>query len=434
MKKKQDAQFSPDSDPEYSTKRATRACSAWFSILIAFAAISLSAFEVVGNLDDLELPESEIPLWVADMEILSSGRMALLTPDGVIEVNEDFVQVDSYRFRDGPLVGEEFVRIDGELYILGMISKNSLFGYRNDIQLLRYGEERPHKVWRCSSCDAPSIGYFFNYQNPTMVYAVTALGRQELRIVQLGTYEEWSIPATDYHLMVEIIGSEDQSLGLQDFLVIMWRNRRMQPTFDPATILRLSNVDLSQPRTHIKHYEEFEFEDFALSESSTHQSEPIPIWDTVVVDAGRSKAHLGVHNQLSHEPGEYPGIDPTEKSHLWWEIDTQESHVFVERVVRPDELNCTSATGQLVESYLAVVVEPISCVGNQCGTKVYELRPGGLWREVYRMEIPSHSQVLNGIDYVLFAFSDRVVRLEKGVDYCRATASDFHQSSNWQES
>lgn len=208
--------------------------------------ISISVFstEVAWNLDDSNL----------DVERLENGRIAVLTTQGILEFGNGSRTEEFYPFKAQYKAGVQFVRINSELYVLGMKEEDSLWGFNNDIHLLKYGESTPTKVWRCSSCGAPQIIDFYDGDSPLLVFASTAIGNQELRVVQLGSNEEWRVNAAGYNLHLQPMDVNHSNTEFQDICIHMTRDRRHYPGSHEPSSVRLSDIDFTRKRSHIKDF------------------------------------------------------------------------------------------------------------------------------------------------------------------------------------
>lgn len=206
--------------------------------------ISVFSTEVAWNLDDSNL----------DVERLENGRIAVLTTQGILEFGNGSRSEEFYPFKAQYKAGVQFVRIDSELYVLGMKDEDSLWGFNNDIHLLKYGDPTPSKVWRCSSCGAPQVIDFYDGDSPLLVFASTAIGNQELRVVQLGSNKEWRVNAAGYNLHLQPMDVNHSNTEFQDICIHMTRDRRHYPGSHEPSSVRLSDIDFTRKRSHIKDF------------------------------------------------------------------------------------------------------------------------------------------------------------------------------------
>ena len=389
------------------------------------------SLEVITQVDDVDLSDFEdwdVDKWSSRFEAIDEDRFALLTPEGVLEFSNDFRFLRSYRFETTYEVDVQFVRIDSDLHILGMLWKDGFWGFKNDIHLLRYGESKPEKVWKCSFCDRPRVVHFYDYSNPLLVYAVRWRGNQELRVVQLGTDQSWRVDASGYHLGLESLGIPDPNFGLQDLLITVQRDQRRRLEFVPPTQLRLSEIDLTSKRTHIKDFENSPTETSISSNTAGRQTSPSEYGDIAKIE-GMDLDHvlIGIHErELSDTPIEE--VEQYADSHLWWKIDASSEGMYVQSVARPYALSCRSSDGEPIEAYVVVLRELFNHPDRSPGTRVYELRPGGYWREIFRTSQRSFGGIVVRPDHILVGFEDAIVRFDMGKDYCLSTVDQFQES------
>ena len=206
--------------------------------------ISVFTTDVAWKLDDSNL----------DVERLQNGHIAVLTTQGILELGTGSHSEEFHPFKSQYKAGVQFVRIDSELYVLGMKDEDSLWGFNNDIHLLKYGESTPTKVWRCSSCSTPQVIDFYGGDNPLLVFASTAIGNQELRVVQLGTNKDWRVNAAGYNLHLQPMDVKHSNTEFQDICIHMTRDRRHYPGSHEPTSVRLSEIDFTRKRSHIKDF------------------------------------------------------------------------------------------------------------------------------------------------------------------------------------
>lgn len=395
------------------------------------AAGMLHPLEVVTQVDDQSFSDYEHwgdDTWLSKLEALDENRVALLTPEGVLEFSNDFDLLRSYRFESKYNADVQFARIDSELYIVGMLAEDSFWRYKNDIHLLRYGESKPQKVWKCTHCRSPVVVYFYDYTNPLLVYASTGRGNQELRVLQLGTNKSWRMDSAGYHLHLERLGIPDAKFGLQNVLITLWQDTRRRQSFPPPTTLLLSEIDLSSRRAHLKDFENDESTEDHVPTEGPHQSAPAEHGDYVLFDSiDTDHVLVGIHDKevsdvRLHEHGNY--LD----SHIWWKIDATSEGMYVGSVARPHLLNCRLPNGELLETYVVLLDETFKHPDRAPGSRVYELRPGGHWREIYRSSQRSFGGIVGRENHLLVGFENSVVRLVKGEDYCLESLEQFRES------
>lgn len=241
-----------------STKSSTIRC--------VLTVLSLSAALVCGSLfadNRIEFPQISVfsadIAWKLDssnlsVERLDNGRIAILTTQGILELGSGSQTEEFYPFKARYQAGAQFVRINAELYVLGMKNEDNFWGFNNDIHLLKYGESTPTKVWKCSSCTAPQVVDFYGGDNPLLVFASTAIGNQELRVSQLGTNKHWRINAAGYNLQLQPINVKHSNTQFEDVWIHMSRDRRHYPGSQEPSSVRLSEIDFSHKRSHIKDF------------------------------------------------------------------------------------------------------------------------------------------------------------------------------------
>lgn len=404
-------------------------------VLVAFVLVVGSgtshSLEVITQVDDVTMGDYEVwgtNGWVSKLQELDESRVALLTSEGVFEFSNEFVLLDSYQFQHKYSADVQFVRIDSELYVVGMLSEDSFWRHKNDIHLLRYGESKPERVWKCAHCTPPRIVYFYDYVNPLLVYASTSRGDQELRVVQLGTNRSWDVNASGYYLSLEALGIPNSDYGLQDVLITLWQDTRRNESFPPPTTLLLSEVDFSLKRVHLRNFKSDEDSNNDTPQDGMHQTAPAEHHDYVVFDSrGTGHVLVGIHdkevpNAATYEEGNH------EESHIWWKIDATSEGMHVGSVARPHVLNCKSPNGELVETYVVLLDETYQHPDRPPGSRIYELRPGGFWREMYRSSQRSFGGIVARSNHLLVGFENSVVRFEKGEDYCLETLEQFRDS------
>lgn len=206
--------------------------------------ISVFSTDFAWNLDSSSL----------DVERLDNGRVAVLTTHGILEFRSGSQSEEFIPFKSHYHGGAQFVRINSELYVLGMKDEDNFWGFNNDIHLLKYGESTPTKVWRCSSCTAPQVVDFNGGDNPLLVFASTAIGNQELRVAQLGTNKEWRVNAAGYNLHLQPMDVNHSNTKVEDVCIHMTRDRRHYPGSHEPSSVRLSDIDFTQKRSHIKDF------------------------------------------------------------------------------------------------------------------------------------------------------------------------------------
>ncbi len=356
-----------------------------------------------------------------DIEVIGDNRLAVLTPNRVHEVDFEFNELSHYELDHQYRNWMRLVRIDSQLYVLGMIYEDGFWGFKNDLHLIPYGESRPVKVWRCGHCGRPRIINFYDYENQTLVYAAYQRGRQELRIIHLGTLEEQKVSAIGYALDLRVVGIPDEARGLQDLVINAWRDQRFRLEFGKPTTIRLSQIDLSKKRSHI-----LQFESQNRSPDKAHRQEgPVQYTDHVRMDFDSKIASIGIHKASSDQADVYSHYMDS-KAFLWWEIESEAESLYLVRAIRPLELKCNSADGTPFESYLVAVSQPFAPEEEFVGTTLYELREGGYWREVYH----SHQWItpirLFRPEVSYLTTSDSVLRLERGTDFCVEDLEEFN--------
>ena len=406
-----------------------------FGVLVALALVVGSgmshSLEVVTQMDDGDLAGYDVwgtNGWVSKLEELDENRVALLTSEGVFEFSNEFVLLDSYQFQHKYSADVQFVRIDSELYVVGMLSEDSFWRHKNDIHLLRYGESKPEKVWKCAHCTPPRIVYFYDYINPLLVYGSTSRGDQELRIVQLGTNRSWDVNASGYYLGLEALGIPDSDYGLQDVLITLWQDTRRNESFPPPTTLLLSQVDFSRKRAHLRDFQNDEDSKTNDALDGVHQIAPAEHHDYVRFDSlDTGHVLVGIHDKEAADISTYETRNHTE-SHIWWKIDATSEGMYVGSVARPHMLNCQSPNGELLETYVVLLDETYQHPDRPPGSRVYELRPGGFWREMYRSSQRSFGGIVPRSNHLLVGFENSVVRFEKGEDYCLVALEKFRDS------
>ncbi|MCY3884652.1 MAG: hypothetical protein OXG24_06990 [Gammaproteobacteria bacterium] len=186
-----------------------------------------------------------------DIELLDGGLIAVLTTEGIFEFSSANREPTFHAFKTRYRGGVQFVRIDSELHVLGMKDEDNFWGFSNDIHLLKYGESSPERVWRCGSCTSPQVVNYYDSDRPLLVFASTARGNQELRLVQLGGNEEWRVDAAGYNLEITPKNIHGSNTGLQDVCIHMTRDRRHYPGSHHPMSVWLSEIDFSQKRSHI---------------------------------------------------------------------------------------------------------------------------------------------------------------------------------------
>ena len=206
--------------------------------------ISVFTTDLRWNLDSSSL----------DIERLDNGRIAVLTTHGILEYRSGSQSEEFIPFKSHYHGGVQFVRINSELYVLGMKDEDNFWGFNNDIHLLKYGESTPDKVWRCTSCTAPQVVDFNGGDNPLLVFASTAIGNQELRVAQLGTNKEWRVNAAGYNLHLQPMDVSHSNTKIEDVCIHMTRDRRHYPGSHEPSSVRLSDIDFTQKRSHIKDF------------------------------------------------------------------------------------------------------------------------------------------------------------------------------------
>ena len=411
-----------------------RQCATAVASVSLFAAMSTNGFEVTSEIDGSPLAEQEfwsVDGWHPSIEPIDDSRLAVLTDEGVFELSNDLELLNSYEFNTTYQAGVQFARIDNELYIVGSIWKDTFWGFNNDIHLLRYGESSPLKTWRCGACTRPRIVYFNDFSDPVMVYASTARGNQELRIVDLGTFDEWSVDAAGYRLSLQLIGVDEPSLGLQDVLITIWRDKRRRSSSDPATTVRLSDIDWTRKGTHIR-----DFENKGSPRTSAvhvevgdYQEGPVEYGDFVSTEGTSDAFYIAINTLVDDEPVIQQHA-PEDPGFLWWTIESDLEHIYVHDVLRPHLLNCRFSTGRAFDAYIVMLVEFGAHSVESMKTRLYELRAGGYWREMAQFEDRPFGvrfrSMLPRTDHILVGLHDVVVRLHRGKDYCSEGLDRFN--------
>lgn len=389
---------------------------------------------VVADQESLSIPGAPDTGGFTKFLDLNDDVYALLSNQGVIEVDSNFRQLRAFKFDHEYRYGRQFVRIKDKLYIVGQVNRYRFFSERNDIHLLRYGDSSPLRSWKCGSrCLHPIIVNFFDYENPILIWKDLPKRRQHIRVVQLGTDREWRLDSSGFEPNIRRIGSWDKSKGLQDvFIDLRAYERRWPraPKLAGVKTIRLSELNLlEESPKHLNEYDGVPYREPFESPSSGYQSPAIP---TVPASISRShfygdpkarEARISIHTP---EKMELPHDD--EDAHLWWKVKTQYGVKEHYRTYLPHELNCRATSGEPFDSYLLVAIGGICW--DQCGSTIYELRPGGLWREVYHTPVNQHSFKvdLNRKDHFYMIFTGHIIRLDRGVDYCVEDLEQFRHS------
>ena len=388
---------------------------------------------VVADQKSLSIPGERKPGGLWHFLDLKDDRYALLTSIGVMELDADFRQLWAYKFDHVYGYDVKFVYVEDQLHIVGQVHKWRIFYERNDIHVLRYGESVPLETWRCASgCLHPRVVNFFDYENPVLVWEVRLRGRQYVRIVQIGKNREWKFDSAGLSPWVRRIGSADESMGLQDIFVdlVKIESRGWKvPLETHVKSIRLSDLNLlEETPKHLNDYEGVTESELLNNPTPGYQA-PRPrslrtprshFW----ADTKVREARIGIHEKDWSEDDH----GDEENGHIWWKVKTQYGIKHTRKTWYPHTLNCHTSSGEPFDSYL-ILAEGGVCM-RRCGMTVYELRPGGLWREVYHEPRYQYSFTLDleRENEIHVASRGNIVRLDRGVDYCVEDSEVFQSS------
>ena len=407
----------------------------WFVVWLAcfYTTFDVMCAVVVADPESLSIPGVANYGGFTKIRVLNDDAYALLSNRGVIEVDSNFYQLRAYKFDHNYRWDREFVEIDGELHIVGQIADYRVIYQRNDIHLLRYDESAPIRTWKCRhTCMHPRIVNFFDYENPTLIWKDLKRRRQSVHIVQLGTEREWRLDSSGFVPYIRRIGSWDESKGLQDVHIDL---KAYLPRFPRNPILvgvktvRLSDLNLLEgsPK-HLNEYAGLPYGQHFESPSPGYQAEGPHHGQAEIPrshfygDPKAREARIGIHTEAESTSTH------DDSDHLWWKVKTQYGIKGHYRTYRSSTLDCRSSSGEPFDSYLMITIGGLCW--SQCGSTIYELRPGGFWREVYHTPVNQHALTFdrNKKDHFHIIFTGRVVRLDRGVDYCVEDLDQFQPS------
>ena len=408
----------------------------WFGslLLLLLHAPNSTTFaaEVVAERDSLHIPGAKSPVVIARFLELNDDLYALLAGSGVIETDSDFRQVRAYKFDDFYSYYINFVRIDGELHVVGQLYEG-IFVNKHDIHVLRYGESTPLKTWRCGNgCGQPMSVNFFDFDNPVVIWGNYLKKKQYVQAVQLGTDREWRFDSVGFSPSIRRIGSRNEAKGLQDIFIDLIRieSRGLKaPERVRTKTIRLSDLNLLEEAP--KHLNDYE----GVSEVKQYEH-PMPGYQARSRNSARTprshfhadlkarEASVGIHRQdwIDFNHGE------DDDGHHWWKVKTRFGIKHTAKTWYPNTLNCRTAAGEPFDSYL-LVAEGGTC-WRTCGSTIYELRTDGYWREVYHNDVEQYNYDINlkKKDEIHVGLHSSVVRLDRGIDYCVEDLREFQPS------
>ena len=380
--------------------------------------------EIVVDPTMLDLPGDRHSGRFTELLILNDDNYALLTGRGVFELDSDFRQFGAYKFKESYASLVEFIHVDDELHVIAQHNKLRIFfGDINDIHLLRYGEGTPSKTWKCgSACGHPVTAYFFDYDKPIMIWKDRSKRKQYVRAVQLGTEREWRFDSTGFTPHIRRIGSRNEAKGLQDIFIDLIRIESRFPKA-PRRVrtktIRLSDLNLlEEAPKHLNDYDGVPDSELIENPTLGYQA-PKPsslrsprshFW----ADTRAREARVGIHEKDWSEDDH----GDEENGHIWWKVKTQFGIKHTRKTWYPHTLNCLTSSGEPFDSYL-ILADGGNC-WTTCGSSIYELRPGGLWREVYHHPYNQYSFPINlkTEDQIHVALDWGIVQFDRGVDFC----------------
>ena len=404
----------------------------WMLVSFSVTAHALCA-EIVVEHTTLVLPGAPNSGRFAELLVLEDDVYALLTGRGVFELGRDFRQLDAYKFDESYAYMVDFVYVYDQLYVVGQHNKFRIFGDIHDIHLLRYGEGTPLKTWKCGSgCLHPRFVNFFDYQKPVMIWADIRERKQYVRAVQLQTEREWRFDSKGFDPYIRRIGSWDEAKGLQDIFIDLIRieGRGLKaPERVRTKTIRLSDLNLlEEAPKHLNDYDGVPdselFDDptpgYQAPSPSSFQTPRSHFW----AETKAKEARIGIHEKdwAEHVHGD------EENGYIWWKVKTQYGIKHTRKTWYPHTLNCQTASGEPFDSYL-LFADGGTC-WSTCGSSIYELRQGGLWREVYHHPTYQYSFTLNlkRKDQIHVALGGIIVQLDRGVGFCVADLELFQPS------
>ena len=265
-----------------------------------------------------------------------------------------------------------------------------------------------------------------------MIWGDVRKRKQYVRVVQLGTEREWRFDSAGFNPYIRRIGSRNEAKGLQDIFIDLIRIERRglkAPERVRTKTIRLSDLNLleEEPK-HLNDYEgvpESELYDnptpgYQAPRPKSLQTPRSHFW----ADTRVREARIGIHEKDWSEDDH----GDEENGHIWWKVKTQYGIKHTRKTWYPHTLNCLTSSGEPFDSYL-ILAEGGICA-RKCGMTVYELRPGGLWREVYHEPQYPYSFTLDleREDQIHFASRANIVQLDRGVDYCVEDSELFQPS------
>ena len=404
----------------------------WMLVSFGVTAHALCA-EIVVDHTTLDLPGDRDSGGMTELLILEDDLYALLTGRGVFELDAEFKQLRAYKFDQPYSYAVRFVYVDNELHVVGQMHKERLHWDVKDIHLLRFGESTPLKTWKCGSrCLHPMFVNFFDYDTPAMIWGDIRKRKQYVRVVQLGTEREWRFDSSGFNPYIRRIGLWDETQGLQDIFIDLIRieSRGLKaPERMRTKTIRVSDLNLleEEPK-HLNDYAGVPDSELIDNPPAGYQalkasSRPMPsshFW----ADTKARNARIGIHGKDWSE--EVHGDE--ENGHLWWKVKTQYGIKHTRKTWYPQTLNCQSASGEPFESYLILADGGICW--RTCGMTVYELRPGGFWREVYHDPKYQFRFTINleRKNQIHFSSGANIVQLDRGVDFCVEDLDQFQSS------
>ena len=383
--------------------------------------------------ESLHRPDSSRQGGWTELLVLEGDVYALLTGIGVFELDTEFNKLRAYKFDETYGYHLDFVYLDDQLHIVAQHNKPRLFGNIRDIHLLRYGESTPLKTWRCGSgCLRPRFVNFFDYDKPLLIWEDVRKRKQYVRAVQLGTDREWRFDSAGFNPYIRRIGSWNEAKGLQDIFIDLIRieGRGLKaPERVRTKTIRLSDLNLlEEAPKHLNDYEGVPESELFEKPTPGYQA-PRPSSRRIpsshfYTDTKAREARVGIHEKNWSEDAH----GNEENGHIWWKVKTQYGIKHTRRTWYPHTLNCHTASGEPFDSYL-IIADGGTC-WSTCGSSIYELRQGGLWREVYHHPKYQYNFTLNlkRKDQIHVALAGVIVQLDRGIDFCVEDLALFQPS------
>ena len=354
---------------------------------------------------------------------LDEDTLMVLTSRGLFYLGQDLAVTDKYKFDSRYLKYMNFITINNELHIVGILDEDRFFGFgppRGELHILRIGESSPIQRWNCGLCYYANTVFLDYEDTESLIVAMGGRWCRKLRLFDFKLNEAFSLPYLKYYVYLRVIDPINNEGKEQIYVNYQHRKGSLFREFGTLHGVVTSLQDFRESR---------QIDDLNIDEPvrrlTVRRSQFDSRNERLHVHANPETKYRELWGYLDSPEIRKLEVDPKEE--MLWSMNLHWGIRYIAGWITKKDLHCK-------ENMVALAVLTRGGHGcpwsEECGTAIVELKSDGRWRPIhFSYNLTRGVWALDKSGNALIADGSDLVKLIKGKDYCSAQHTDWREST-----